>query len=1279
MAINTYGWDIVYAMKYQTLNETLQSKFNSEAKLKKELRYELSKALAEAPYKIDTEDTSKDFICTFGASHKAQKGKKFAYSKPFNLICHGRNGKIIVPSPTESIPLKPTHLKPLLKVVKVNIEAEGTGERPQSIEFLGGKTNAKGTISSAIKKITLTNAGTGYQPSHTEVKITPSDKGAQAKADFDESGKLIGITLLNSGSGYDSVPTIEIIDKEDLGAGAHAIAELGFVVGITDEGSGYNQWQPTLEMKNSAGNIITRAGFQYTLYMSIEDYEGGQLESEVGGIAPLYTIERATDDKGLYYDTVNNKWVDTSEVDWVFPINVYKTPKHIYNNNDIVSTNLKSLFAEAVITFIKLSKTKNLCSLSSVPNKNSLSVLLSNAVTTDKVFEKLEEWSKAAVDYWFSCLDVANFNPELEIIQKWQKLKPQYDALKVTTVTDEKIIENALNPNFNAIDIVKKQYKDSYDYLKYNKEVDFILTKRAYKDKYTGVKESNIKALIQDWITEEKNRMVRRLKRSLRTIDASLVFDYNASVYESSDLMTFAQLPAANSDNVINMYIYNIIEVAMALLPENYSDKIIGLGEINDEQAFKLQKIRLYTDAWQLTLSGGDTKNMYIKVPIQYGVCYFNKNKPFVIRPTDKYYIKLKVNLLTIQDANVTSFAINKDTLEVVKVAQEENAPAIVPYLTANNKLILERFIEQTLNNARYTKNLDQSSTAKTYKILDPVDDTYMYNHTFAELDILEHIASDDATFAWMYPTSATYVIQDEQHLNPDVNNSIFGICAMTNGRKQPSADLDRAIIPNNCDAVVAIGKECLLQDIFMPYFSYLYTYEDGKDISIDDAFSKPNGYTYKNTKILKTKSLGILNQDKSAIEVTIPIGSLIIMIDDNVVSFSYNDVSFKYKKEYNPGWQFPTKHPEINIKASVSFSFKFGFDDKKQLQVYPEVLKHSDFKPDYVEMEEDYWGSLLTDALVGFTLGVLVGLAVMGASAGRKYYLKNKKNNKVAPINNPEEAAEEVRKNTPRRSDVSSVELGRIYDADEYPFTPRASLTIDAERRSIELTIIKKTKETQTEPEKEVKKEVKENVGIWKQVYKEVKFKEACMGLAANLLTTGLYTSLTQSSRRKKYDVYKQSVDDGLNNTDKTAIDYLTNNFCKKIKWPAFASESIELRSCKMEGAFIIGLGKVEKKRLLQHYVSLANPVTPMVKLAKDITQITIENIGDNPVNVCFVQNKDSYEGLLEKKISKDIQVLAHSTKVIPIEDFDILDKDHAMLWVESMMNDTKFNISIH
>lgn len=1392
MAINTFGWDLVYAVKFNEVNAVLQQNKDAEQKAKDELKTAILNAVAETNY-------NKTSTSLAGILETASYIYSATPVLSIQSIDQGEVG---------------CTLTPLMAIKQIRINTQGTGYTTAPvINTVGGNptTPAVFTTDIVVSSVTITNPGNGdYFTS--PVTIT-GPNGFSATAITDGGGLVTTpVTITNAGTGYDmSNPPMLTVTGD--GSGATAIANLALVVKLVSGGSGYRS-VPALNF----GPGIT--GVQYDVFMGIEDIEGvNAFTSDFQ--TPSLLISRGETDACQQYDATTRQWsaVDARLADKAFTTFTYTQPAKIYNTGDDAKTFFLRLFK--AVAWQWLQKMAPNCRLKQGTqfNQADLDILLDTATLgdTDKVADKIFAVStdsagnttlvnnclvNLVLDYFFSKISVYKLQPTLQVLQKLVLYQPDYYAVDTVLTQiaslksankDDKIKESVQdNSLYSQVkdEASKTVLKNAYDYINYLAEAPYIFTYYAgvfpQFNSSAGTPIDRAKSLIAILISEEKKMAGQRVFGALRNIDASIVFNYNAVSGVASQDKTFNQISVAtNRDKSI--LIYNVTSAVLALWPEQYSDAIIGVGQIVKSIPYQFQKIRLYTEAWQLA-TGGDSSNLRMKIPVIGGVAYFGDDI-ILIEPRHQCAIYLKIKLAWLKSSKQADLQIKQSSIEVEGFTQEQGAPDYTDDPLLKN--ILQAFVQNTLNKARYTPTATSGNTVNTYSLLNPVDAAYSYNHTFASLDIYEKIAETESEFAWMYPTTASYAVKDAFEDEPDINNSVFAVCCMSEGRQNKNApEVDITAIPPGATSSVLISKEILLRKFVLPYFVLLFTDSDGKTAT-GDCFTMASNQSFYNSKPLQTYALGLVNGDKEKTSLigNADIGSVFITVTESNITVNFTNIKHTYKSEYNPNlFNRSGNLTETTVKVSRTYQLNFKLENGA-MNVAP-VRLTDNYAFDYAGEDPVSWGELAGSFMFYFlTTAATMLVMPLGAkmvSKGIKL-VQNYRNRKsiartIHPQSGPQELNYELQRlNLANESianmsmEVQAPELSPVHLRTELEKIQLKSnvgqvnreikfegIEIKNNERTITLeSTLKLTNDLDTES-KEVKVDIfydkqSEAVKIEKvpeaiiwaaddlllKVSEIIKtlirpqerpiipepmmqnwmssgsqrieniedaqhgvqnesrrwarlcwdsinnsefgkwlFKmETISGLIGNGIAGGLIWWY-YADKDSRYQAYKNNVE-GKVNTDNTVINgikYLTENLASKIHWPSFKDDQgLDLKAFYLDGNLVIGLARQTTGRLLEGHVSAYNPHVPMLSMPANVQSITIQNKGNNPLKFSFLRNLHAYQGLLERKIGKTLQVKEHSTQTIALTHFEVADFEHTLLYAEAVENDTHYTITIN
>lgn len=1332
MAIETYGWDLVYAMRFPAVNAALQTNFNQEDLVRQALRQTLLTSMAVPSGYVPAQARVAGLLATAGT---------YLYTQTPTLHL----GAVAPGQHT---------LVPLLRVAKVDIVADGGGFTPgDAVVFEGGGTTpapqqATGELMQVIRSVTVDDAGlSAYTSAPTISFVGGSGSGAAAIATLNGFGFLAAIQVTNQGSGYDAtnLPTVVITGGGGSGAAATAVAGLG--IRLTNPGKNYTS-PPTVRHQTGTGLVAT-------VFVQLDDIGGDTLYGS-DFQSPVLTVERAASDtQPQRYDAATGMYVSVpaTETDKAFSTFFYATPDRLLSTGDTGAKFLLRLLKAALVPVLQ--KIGAGCEL--LPRNGTVTTQVPAAdittamdavvvVATDPAATAVEQWVRAAHEKLLSLVAVYKFNDRLALLQQATR-----DA----------------------------RYAAEAEHL--------VASTKKWPTGYPRTQQGLLKLLL----AEETTKAVLRAKRALRNVDASLVFDYDAAATPTTDPATFLRPlnalpnPASNTRQQ-SIFVYNATEVALAVYPERYSTTLVGLGKIVQQVAFNLQKIRLYTEPWQL-ITGGTGGNLRLKVPVRAGALYFGRT-PLALTPAHKLYFTLRVKLTWLKGASLTSQELQVDSVEVESLRQEAGGTPL-PNWTQLQATLLE-FLGNTLNPKRNPTDKAKSN------LLAPVDYAFSFNHTFAALNKFEHVAEAEAEFAWMYPTTASYCVKDEDEDEPDPQNSLLAVCCMTQGHVNPNAaNVDLRAIPQADSAAVLISKEQLLEHFVLPYVVMLFQHPDGSPATLAD-FRLVNNQAYANKVPLTTLALGIeLEKDKPLAGEAAP-NALLLEVREGLITLTLRELNYSFTRAHTASLFSPERELETKARVSKTFGFTFGLpsatqaNGAKQLTVNPMLLDSS-----FSLEPADAAGVTIWEVLGAAGLSVLstfiVSVMFAGVAEGGRYLkgLRNGRRVQGTPIeiesalSQRRDVGQNLRIEGLRLKPAFERELPNIRDSlvkvnlvGEYTsalehtrtadyrvvklnyegsvgnlhhlelelraingnpqhgtftyrveyneWTEEASLLENNPREANEqlreqfkaqiLPVIETALVPQgarrlpavtqvelvnldssthslmdrTQPAGTSLRERREAMreaaqpGALPRVVQRASGStfsfEAVTALVGTSLAGGLVW-MYYSDVDKRYQQYKSEASKALDNVMQNGITYLTNNLTQKIKWPTLQDQALELGSFFLDGSIVIGLKAVKQRRRLQGYVSVDNPSVPLVQMASDTTQLLVENTGNNPIRLSFVDNTGGYQGLLGHDVGQAVTVPPHSSRPVALAAFALPAGSTPLLCVSAEENDATYALTLH
>jgi Clostridium P-47 protein len=825
------------------------------------------------------------------------------------------------------------------RTLYAQITDSGTGYKSPPLVnvegFEGPITQTTATAVMGLERIIITNP----LLSPTSSVTIHNNQGAQISI---VSGKVAYIKVTDGGSDYNTPPHVKIDGGGGIGATADAEVSGGVVtaIKITNPGSGYT-FPPTVTIDPSFGN-------QATADASIV---GVQIDNPGAGFTTLPTIivdnVQATAEVTLKVVDVTISAASGGITDYLIApllkfdntgtsghgatayamLGLNTVAKHFVSGDDTLTFArriLKKAFLQAA-TSINQTLNLDIKDLSTLEGK--LDTAINGMTTTDTVESNILTLAEEAFQFILDNAPIYKPNATLFILQ--------------SSKTD----------------------------IKYQKEAQFILESRH----------KTFDTLISELKTEEliKNRL--RVQRALRSLEASIVFNYTADPGVEADYYKkISELPSFKlgtdskpvfDDKAAHLIVNTAIAAATALTPEVTADQIVALGRVIQAQEYPFQKIALYTDAWQLKL-GGDDERLAMKIPLKGGLMHF-EDATLVLKPEHKFYIELELNLVWLKGSSATQTQMSSadKSVKVLAIRQEDGGTASP--LTADDEAFLLMFVKNTLNKVAYKPDAQS-------KTLAPLDYAFEYNHTFASLDIYENMAEKAGDFAWMYPTSVAYAVKDQQEIKPDLEKSVFAICCMTENRDAPvSGSVDFRAIPEGSTSSVLISKSVVLTKFILPYYLLLFKKEDGATVpDITTDFTKINDGHYKSRTPLLTKVLGVQDPVQKAKTDTednfnegkVPKDGVIIKYDNNLVSLEIKEAEFSYVDD-----SLQEPYRTTKVVGTESFFIQFQYLDNK-LSTMPNLIS-STLKPTYNEQEAALWWK-------EFLYALAVGVVSAGATA---------------------------------------------------------------------------------------------------------------------------------------------------------------------------------------------------------------------------------------------------------------------------------------------------------
>jgi len=1330
--VSTNGWDLVYSMRFNALNDAIRKNFETEQDNKANIRQAIAQELA-------------DGINSHALLAQVTNGGS-GYKSPPGVTIDGFDGPVAHTTATAVMGLEKVSItNPIISETSI-LTIDGNHDAAISIGHNG-----------QLQHIVVTDPGYDYLASSPPV-VTFSNEGtgsgASAVAIVNSLGQVSEIKIINPGNGYTSPPTVTIA-KNPENVAAQAIALLAMVK-IDKPGAGFTTI-PTIKVNGVAATA------EITLKVVDVIFQTDPASTKGFNIPPLIKF--------------NNTGTSGQGAIAYAMLGLTSAAKHLEVSDTALSFArkiFKKAFYQAAL---------------------SVDAILNLGVTS---FDGLKTDMNSAIDTMPSGTKVE------DVIKALAKVTSNY-IQKHTTYEPNPVLY-----------ILKKAGDD-----KFKKEADFILKSRNNADKKLN---RTISQLINDIQEEEDNKTVVRVQRALRSIEASIIFNYfKTPQHDSSDYYKkMGDLPGINTadadKNAEYLIVNTAIEAATAITPETAADQIIGLGNIVTDIENPFQKVALYTGAWQV-VPGGNQSKIAIKIPITGGLVHFGKT-PVVLKPEHQLFIELSLSLAWLKGASSTtakmysgdkSVEVNNALGQAPQPEPGENRVPPAPKPTELSPLvenILTGFIKNTLNKVGYNPVAGMDTLA-------PLDYAFEYHHTFATLDIYETLAEEADGYAWMYPTSTAFAVIDEDAPDPDPNKSIFSICCMTENRASPRAAIaDYLAIPEDAMCSVAISKNIVLSQfifpVYLPMFLKLKTgYSPGQGdedilmppselethlvpVTMDD-FVQINENSYRNKEVLYTRSFGVANLDKKGkpldekLYVRIPkqsvetgsVGGVTIQISSNEIELKMEYARFRYKNDM-------LEDPYKEIKITAFQVLKLSFESRGgSLAVIPKEFSNK-FDPDFRDKDQmEPWVDFLINAGISLVIGVVTAGGVSWAMAkvevgergnqvrqdpnedmriryGQELEELNRRRPAGGPVNEvmrivqeevrqqrvrtaqehvpdlvlnqeievhnfrgnleanfeyqvldvlePREGTNMFRRMRVRKTYSNGEHTDIHYRIDINNRTSNVEVRIDIDRNEPEFHLDENRRfcydlrDVLNDELSRIFAEQRVNamnlpLDVFENMNEEVRRQMAeppaergpigrrfvdeahwSRLLSAFVLggLSGWFIWLLRNKEETAYDKYLIQARRGVDNQRDNGITYLTQNLTSKIKIPAFDQVTLSVHDIELNGSLVIGLIPATQKTLFGTLVT-GLPKTPFAQVNYNSDHfIRIHNTGDYDMQAVLVRNEHPYQGHKGEKVGNSISIPRKSNKDIQYSEFGVTSFEHLLISLEAVSNETTYNITI-
>jgi Clostridium P-47 protein len=388
------------------------------------------------------------------------------------------------------------------------------------------------------------------------------------------------------------------------------------------------------------------------------------------------------------------------------------------------------------------------------------------------------------------------------------------------------------------------------------------------------------------------------------------------------------------------------------------------------EQAETGKIVCTMKEAWSFVV-GGDRNQVRLRIPFD---CTYTKKDATVVPCTLDAIVQLDLNWLKQARAKdmVVSIVTEKDPVTADEF-QTNKYVKLIEFTTSlhdleEEKSNIKKLLLSIINNLTNTSDTPSSPSQSFLG--------YVYNTLFDSLNIFQALSvqehEKEKLFKWMYPTTTAYVTIDSNDLEPKVEDSVFGILCMTEGRKnkeKPAIDIN--IIPEHHDSAIILTPALLMQKILRPKIQTLFK---------DGTFQEQGGTAFINTKDMHFQTT-FKNKKGDEIDPLIKDKSFICRIDNNSLVLNFGEMTYNWIQSWIWNWS-------LNDTGSVSLQRKckgtFG--------------KEAISKTGYMLMDSSSVTPLLNNKAL-YRTGLQVGLSQLPTviNAGYEWWRNRKEKNRFA------------------------------------------------------------------------------------------------------------------------------------------------------------------------------------------------------------------------------------------------------------------------------------------
>ncbi len=308
MSVDTYGWDLVYAMRFPSVNRVMKVNHGLESKAVKDFKNNLAHKVADN--------------YSHGIMARVRRSGTGYTKLPTIRVMDWENDRPT--TATDAI------ISPRFSVDKIIILNQGSGYTGNPTVKITTAQGVSRTAMAAAKlgvaSITITAPGKVYTTPPTVSFTGGVGSGAEAHAILGTDGKVIKVEVTKSGS-YSVAPTVNF--SPNPLPKLKATANLGLVVEVTDPGHGYKDI-PTITLEGGGATVAATAYAEMRLDGVNMDQAGTGYMS-----APLLEV---VNDPG---DTTGNGTYVASSLTFTYPAKTSLFPSSRLNIKHFIKKHIE--------------------------------------------------------------------------------------------------------------------------------------------------------------------------------------------------------------------------------------------------------------------------------------------------------------------------------------------------------------------------------------------------------------------------------------------------------------------------------------------------------------------------------------------------------------------------------------------------------------------------------------------------------------------------------------------------------------------------------------------------------------------------------------------------------------------------------------------------------------------------------------------------------------------------------------------------------------------------